>query len=124
MKHALTFNVKTRPTKANPGRADVVHTIFEDDGKTVASADTIGKIRKVRGDAGYTAFVLDSTAPGGRFQLEGLFGTRAKAAHAILRETTADERAEKATKRAEALKVKADAKAAKLAAKAAKAANA
>lgn len=113
----ILFTVKSRPSKDKPGRTDVVNTIFEKDGKTVTSSAVIGKLRKVRGAEGYSAFVIDTTAAGGRVELEGTFKTRSKAGHAVQRAYFADARAEKLAKRVEADKVKADAKAAKAAAK-------
>ncbi len=118
MSQKILFTVKSRPTKEDAGRTDVVNTIFEKDGKTVISSTVIGKLRKVRGSE-YSAFVLDATATGGRIELEGTFKTRSQAGHAVQRAYFADARAEKASKRAAAIKAIADKKAAKVAAKAA-----
>lgn len=115
----ILFTVKSRPSKKTVGRTDVINTVFEKDGETVISSTVIGKLRKVRGEAGYSAFVLDTTAAGGRVELEGTFVTRSKAGHAVQRAHFADARAEKVAKRAEAVQAKLDAKAAKVAAKAA-----
>ena len=113
----ILFTVKSRPSKDKPGRTDVINQTYAKDG---ASTDTvIGKLRKVRGAAGYTAFVLDETAAGKRVELEGEFKTRSKAGHAVQRAYFADARAEKLAKRTADTKAKADAKAAKVAAKAA-----
>ena len=116
----ILFTVKSRPSKKTVGRTDVINTIFDKDGETVKSSTVIGKLRKVRGVAGYSAFVLAADAPGGRVELEGTFGTRSKAGHAVQRAYFADARAEKVAKRTAAVTDKADAKATKVAAKAAK----
>lgn len=119
MSQKILFAVKSRPSKENAGRTDVVNTIFEKDGKTVTSSTVIGKLRKVRGAEGYTAFVLDTTATGGRVELEGTFKTRSQAGHAVQRAYFVEDRAAKDAKRAAAVKAIADKKAAKIAAKAA-----
>ncbi len=119
MSQKILFTVKSRPSKENAGRTDVINTIFEKDGKTVTSSTIIGKLRKVRGADGYSAFSLDTTAPGGRVELEGEFKTRSKAGHAVQRAYFAEDRAAKDAKRAAAVKAAADKKAAKVAAKAA-----
>ena len=119
MSQKILFTVKSRPSKENAGRTNVVNTIFDKDGTTVVSSTIIGKLRKVRGADGYSAFVLDATATGGRVELEGTFKTRSQAGHAVQRAYFAEDRAAKDAKRAAAVKAIADKKAAKVAAKAA-----
>lgn len=111
----ILFTVKSRPTKSKPGRTDVVNQTFAQDG--TATDEVIGKLRKVRGDAGYTAFVLNTD--GSRTQLDDVFATRSQAGHAVQRAAQADARADKVAKREAAAKAKVDAKAAKATAKAA-----
>lgn len=112
----ILFMVKSRPSKDKPGRTNVVNRTFTEDG--TASDEIIGKIRKVRGENGYTAFVLNTD--GSRTQLDGKFSTRSQAGHAVQRASQSEMRAAKVAKREAAAKVVSDRKAAKVVATPAK----
>ncbi len=84
---STNVRVKKITTASNEavGRSNVYHDIFN--GDNLIDSILVGKLRKVRGTAGYDAFVM--TADGSRTAL-GNFGTRSGAAHEarkIYRET-------------------------------------
>jgi len=117
MPRNITYNLKTRPTKAKPGRTDVIDTVTLKDG-TVQAPTLIGKIQKVRGADSVTASVMQ--ADGSRVALPGTFATRSQAGHACQRAFFGP--AQAAAKAAKAQDI-ADAKAVKVAEKAQKAAE-
>lgn len=81
----MSTNVRVKKltvsSKAEPGRSDVYHDVFDGDVKTgkLISSTLVGKLRKIRGVAGYDAFVMNTD--GSRSGL-GNFGTRSGAGHA------------------------------------------